>query len=204
MSKRVILLLVVFASVASDLEAANLVYQILPTTLSNEMGESYELSGSITTDGTIGLLATGNNELQDVAAIVDFDIEVSGPTSIVFKQSNSDTIGFLGFEYGRFEATHSELVLSNHGFAFEWSDLIVRNNTHSLRWFATADIIAGGGPWSSIFLLDSDETRSIAELNPLSNSASLIIARVPEPSTLCGGLIAALAGCGYWVKRSLG
>ena len=165
--------------IAAKAEAAPITYELLPFQLSSVSGQ-FDVEGSITTDGTLGMLATVN--------ILSWNWSASNGVEAYQASSAAGTIGLLD----NMEATASDLRLLDAPFHQGTISLESTLETWTLQFL---NVQATG----LTTLLTLPDTPRAQGSTPVGTSP-FIIATVPEPSSF---VIAAfgLIGLVVWRRR---
>jgi hypothetical protein len=172
-------------------------YEIVPRTL--QPGD-YVVTGTIETDGTLGVLADVN--------IVDYDIQVAGPVPYNFLPTNAGSNLVLS----QFTATQFELFVpatagtSTNTISFNAADnelLDCTNCTQILAWFSNP--FAFGGVTRVVYQHDDnpDDIPSVDSLISFVHPSDILVATiVPEPSAVALMALGLLGLLGFgWRRR---
>ncbi len=134
------------------------------------------MTGTIVTDGSVGLLNNSN--------LLSWDILVREQTDDIFTQSNS----VLGPDVSMFAADSNSLRIANPGGYLEFLKTAMGGHKHSIQ---LADFVDGNNQAGYFF---GSLTTEI--LSPLSSQSSYVVASaIPEPCSgiLLLGMLAALS-----------
>lgn len=155
--------------------ASEVVYQILPVTLTDDDGNKHVVTGSMTTDGSSFSVGFGQ-----LSAVVDYQIDVVGPIPYVFSPSNAGSRIYVeraGDGGGKleFEATSSELMLHFFKTCLHCPDqlFLILESDDAMIGFGF-----GWGPPSRVSYLNHDEpTLAWAEVT---DDRTMVVAAIPQ------------------------